>query len=85
MEIIYTQEAPRDLENWKKTGEKKIKDKIQLLIASIETDPYKGIGKPEPLKHDLSGKWSRRISRSDRIVYEVVGEIIYIHSLKGHY
>ena len=85
MEIIYTQQALNDLELWKRNGDMKIRDKIKSLIAAIEMDPYKGIGKPEPLKFDLSGKWSRRVSQSDRIVYEVVGEVIYIHSLKGHY
>jgi len=62
MEIIYTQQALNDLELWKRNGDMKIRDKIKSLIAAIEMDPYKGIGKPEPLKFDLSGKWSRRVS-----------------------
>ncbi|WP_317045993.1 Txe/YoeB family addiction module toxin [Flavobacterium laiguense] len=56
-------------------------------MASIQETPYEGIGKPEPLKHNLSGLWSRRINLEHRLVYEILEEdsVILIHSLKGHY
>lgn len=59
MEIIYSDEAQRDIEYWKKSGNKIIQKKIQQLLTSIEETPFDGIGKPEPLKHNLSGLWSR--------------------------
>jgi toxin YoeB len=55
------------------------------LIASIIENPYYGIGNPESLKHNLSGKWSRRITHKDRLVYEISEDKIYVFSLKGHY
>ncbi|MDR2149098.1 MAG: Txe/YoeB family addiction module toxin, partial [Tannerella sp.] len=55
------------------------------LKNAIIASPYTGIGKPEPLKHELSGKWSRRIDRKNRFIYSVENEILYIYSLKGHY
>jgi toxin YoeB len=51
----------------------------------MKQNPFEGIGKPEPLKYSLSGKWSRRINHDHRIIYEVKDEKVYIHSLKGHY
>jgi len=62
-----------------------IQKRIQKLFASMLETPYSGIGKPEPLKYDLSGKWSRRITEEDRFIYEVVGEKINVYSLRGHY
>jgi toxin YoeB len=61
--------------------------KISQLLHAIESNPYQGIGKPEPLKHNLTGFWSRRINQEHRLVYEVVAEekMIKVHSLKGHY
>ncbi|MCC5922350.1 MAG: Txe/YoeB family addiction module toxin [Crocinitomicaceae bacterium] len=57
------------------------------MIESIKQNPYKGIGKPEPLKFELSGCWSRRINKEHRIVYEVLEDEnkIVVLSLKGHY
>ena len=62
MEISYTDEAKSHLQYWKKSGNKIIQTKIQKLVFSIENDFYTGIGKPEALKHNLSGLWSRRIN-----------------------
>lgn len=70
---------------FKKTGNKPIVSKIKKLIVSIQEDPFSGIGKPEPLKHNLAGLWSRRINREHRLIYEVSEESISILSLKGHY
>lgn len=65
------QEALNDLNYWKKPGNKVIQKRISKLIQSIEKTPYEGIGKPEGLKYHHSGKWSRRITGADRIIYEV--------------
>ena len=64
-------------------------NKISALIEDIQLDLFDGIGKPEPLKHHLTGKWSRRINQEHRIIYEFTDqntiEILDILSLKGHY
>ncbi len=85
MEIIFLPDALEDLKYWKKSGDKIIQNKIQKLIIAIEENPTAGIGKPEQLKHNLSGSWSRRINQEHRIVYEIKEDTIEIQSLKGHY
>mgnify|MGYP003459094011 CR=1 FL=1 len=85
MQIVFTTKARKDLDFWIKSGNKNILSKIANLIEDIQLHPFEGIGKPEPLKHSLSGSWSRRINAEHRIVYELIDEIIYIESLKGHY
>lgn len=85
MEIVLLPDADNDLNFWKKTGNKPILKKIAQLIVAIKDNPFVGIGKPEPLKHNLTGAWSRRINQEHRIVYEVVDDKILVHSLKGHY
>ncbi|MGF7074582.1 Txe/YoeB family addiction module toxin [Mucilaginibacter sp. 3215] len=87
MEIIYSEESQKDIQFWKKSGNKIIQNKIQQLLNAISQDPFNGIGKPEMLKHNLTGLWSRRINQEHRIIYEVLEEEgrIKIHSLKGHY
>ena len=89
MQIIFTPKAKKDLDFWVKSGNKNILRKINTLIEDIQLHPFDGIGKPEALKHDLSGKWSRRIDKEHRIIYEIIDEntidILSIFSLKGHY
>ena len=85
MEIIYLPKALEDLEFWKKSGRKSTLAKISKLLESIEGNPFEGIGKPEELKFELSGKWSRRIDKEHRIIYEIEKNSIYVYSLKGHY
>ncbi|MGL2988557.1 Txe/YoeB family addiction module toxin [Flavobacterium sp. RSSA_27] len=86
MEVKYTRKALEHIEFWKKSGNKAIQKKIQLLIEDIKHNPFKGIGKPEALKYDLQGTWSRKINEEHRIVYEIPDEgILLIYSLKGHY
>lgn len=89
MEIVYSSRALNDLDFWKKSGNKQVQKKIYELIADIIKHPFEGIGKPEPLKHALTGKWSRRINGEHRLVYEILPNndiiILSILSLKGHY
>ena len=89
MEIIFSNKAKKDLEFWSKSGNKSFIKKISELLRAIVENPFEGIGKPEPLKHNLSGVWSRRINQEHRLVYEIVDEktieILNIISLKGHY
>lgn len=59
--------------------------RINQLIRDIERDPFSGIGKPESLRGNLSGMWSRRIDQANRLVYEVSGDTLMLHSAKDHY
>ncbi|MEH3114989.1 Txe/YoeB family addiction module toxin [Pedobacter terrae] len=83
MHIELHEQAITDLEFWKKSGNKAVQKKIQQLILSIQQNPFMGIGKPEQLKHDLSGQCSRRINAEHRIIYDVIDDILNIYSLRG--
>jgi toxin YoeB len=67
------------------TGNKVVLKKISSLLRAILENPFSGIGKPEPLKHQLTGCWSRRINQEHRLVYEILDGRILVHSLRGHY
>jgi len=67
------------------TTDKKLLKRINVLIKDIQGTPYEGIGKPEPLKHGLSGYWSRRINDEHRIVYKQQDDTILIAQLRYHY
>lgn len=89
MNILFSRTAWAQYLHWQNTDEK-IVERIHELIKAIQRDPFKGIGKPEPLRQNLSGFWSRRINREHRLVYRVVGgkrEIrrIEILTCKFHY
>ncbi|WP_341790634.1 Txe/YoeB family addiction module toxin [Rickettsia endosymbiont of Polydrusus tereticollis] len=86
MKVIWSDEALKQLEFWKRNNPQIIK-RIQLLIDNIILTPCIGKGKPEPLKYDLSGFWSRRIDQEHRLVYSFnkKTQIIEIESCKGHY
>ncbi len=87
MEIVYSIQAIEDINYWKRSGNKAVQEKISALINDIVKHPYTGIGKPEALKYQLSGSWSRRITITDRLVYSVNIENnnIEIETLRGHY
>ena len=68
MEVIYSVKAREDISYWKKSGNKAVQQKISALIDDILEHPYTGLGKPEALKYELSGSWSRRITQADRLV-----------------
>ena len=82
--ITLSPDALKQLEDWKKT-DPKILLKIISLITEISSTPFTGTGKPELLKYDLKGKWSRRITQEHRLVYEVTDTTINIISCKFHY
>lgn len=78
---------PREFDEFNKWAieDKKIYNKIVTLIKDIQRDPFSGLGKPEALKYDLSGLWSRRITNEHRLVYSVTDEEIVIVSCRFHY
>lgn len=82
--ISFTKAAWADYLFWVDSNSKKIK-KINALITEITRTPFKGAGQPEPLKHQLSGYWSRRIDNENRLVYCIENDNIEIISCKGHY
>ncbi len=84
MKLIFSENAWEDYLYWQKTDKKTLK-RINQLIADIQRSPFEGIGKPEPLKHALSGYWSRRIDSEHRIVYRTDDESIFIAQLRYHY
>lgn len=85
MNKARSDEAWEDYLYWYEQGNKATIKKINRLIKDIDQHPFTGIGKPEPLRHDLAGKWSRRISEEHRIIYQVDDTTIYIYSCKDHY
>ena len=84
MKKIWQEEAWEDYLYWQIQDKKTLK-KINSLIQDIERHPFEGIGKPEPLKHDLSGYWSRRIDEYNRIVYKINDDILEILQCRTHY
>jgi len=84
MKLVFSTKAWDNYLYWQSTDKAVVK-RINALIKDIQRQPYKGIGKPEPLKHGLSGYWSRRINDEHRIVYKVVGDQVYIAQLRYHY
>jgi toxin YoeB len=87
MEIIFLPKADEDLEYWKQTGNVRIMKRISSLLADIQQHPFTGIGKPEPLKGEQHGLWSRRITEEHRLVYSVSNGMVYVYvlSLRYHY
>lgn len=84
MKLIFSERAWEDYLYWQKT-DKKILNRINSLIKDIQRDPYSGIGKPEALKHGLSGYWSRRIDDEHRILYKVEDNSLLLVQIRYHY
>ena len=84
MKIKWEADAWDEYVDWQLI-DKAILRKINQLIKDIQRQPFTGIGKPEPLKHDLSGYWSRRIDDAHRLVYRVEDDILTIVQCRGHY
>jgi toxin YoeB len=84
MRLLWEDRAWDDYLYWQ-TQDKKVLKRVNQLIKDIRRNPFDGIGKPEPLKNNLSGWWSRRIDETNRIVYYEQDGIIYVVSCRGHY
>jgi toxin YoeB len=82
--ITFSLNAWEEYLSWQ-TDDKKMIRKINSLIREIQSNPFDGPGKPEPLKYDLAGLWSRRIDREHRLVYQVTGDELLIYSCRYHY
>ena len=84
MNLTWTEESWEDYVYWQQI-DKKVSKKINTLIRDIKREPFGGIGKPEPLKHELAGYWSRRITDEHRLVYEVTDYTVIVISCRFHY
>jgi len=84
MKLVFSKNAWEDYLYWQRT-DKKILKRINSIIKDIQKNKYEGIGKPEPLKHSLSGYWSRRINSEHRLIYKIEENRIMIAQLRYHY
>jgi len=84
MKLIFSKNAWEDYLYWQRT-DKKILKRINGLIKDIQRNKYEGVGKPKPLKHNLSGYWARRITSEHRLVYKIEKDRIMIAQLRYHY
>jgi toxin YoeB len=84
MNITFTYDSWNDYLYWQQT-DKQVLKKINQLLKDIKRDPFDGLGKPEPLKHEFSGCWSRRITDEHRLVYEITQYSVVIISCRFHY
>jgi toxin YoeB len=82
--ITFEDAAWSDYLHWQQTDKAMLR-RINVLIRDIQRDPFDGIGKPEPLKFNFSGYWSRRIDDEHRVVYKVVDDEVILAQLRGHY
>ena len=84
MKLVFADEAWEDYLYWQ-TQDRKTVERINKLIAETMREPFAGVGKPEPLKHALSGYWSRRINDEHRMVYKIEGGSLLLAQLRYHY
>ena len=84
MKLIFSDEAWHDYLYWEKQDRKMV-ERINKLIQAVKREPFSGLGKPEPLKHALSGFWSRRITDEHRMVYRVEGAALLLAQLRYRY
>jgi toxin YoeB len=82
--VAFTSIAFQEYNDWFDTNEQMV-ERIRALIKDIDRDPFKGIGKPEPLKGNWAGFWSRRIDQEHRLIYKITETQILIAKCKGHY
>lgn len=83
-DITFTEEAFEEYLSWQDQDRKTLK-RINALLKDIRRSPFEGIGKPEPLKENWSGCWSRRIDEGNRLIYQLYNGTIVIHQCSGHY
>lgn len=84
MKVGFTPEGWEDYQYWQQTDKRLLK-RVNELIRDICRDPHDGIGKPERLRHALSGYWSRRINEEHRLVYAIDGDVVWIVQARYHY
>lgn len=84
MNIQFTDDAWEDYLYWQQTDKQTLR-KINQLLKEIQRTPFTGIGKPEPLKHQLQGCWSRRIDSEHRLVYEIADDVLKVIGCRFHY
>ena len=84
MILSWAESAWEDYLYWQQKDKKALK-RINILIKDIKRQPFEGLGDPEPLKHNWSGYWSRRIDREHRLVYKVVDDTVYVVQCRYHY
>ena len=84
--ITFTPIAKEDWAYWKRTSPKTV-DKIKRMLREMQEHPFTGTGKPEPLKYQFAGAWSRRVNHKDRLVYQVDGQVItvFVLTMRFHY
>ena len=86
--VVFNELADKHIKQIQKSGDKASLKKLKQILNELEINPTHGIGNPEPLKHHLSGFWSRRINKKDRLIYEIIEEpenLVVIISALGHY
>lgn len=84
MNLVFSDDAWEDYLYWQQADPQTLK-RVHQLIKDIMRDPYRGIGKPEPLKHGFQGYWSRRITGEHRLVYRVTGDDVRLAQMRHHY
>lgn len=84
MKLIFSENAQEDYLYWQRNNPKILK-RINGLVKDIQRQPFEGAGKPEPLKHNFSGYWSRRLTDGHRIIYKVENDSLMIAQLRYHY
>ncbi len=84
MRLVFSQDAWEDYLYWQRTDKKTLR-RVNELIRDIIRNKYEGVGKPEPLRHNLAGYWSRRIDSEHRLVYRIEGNDVLIAQLRYHY
>jgi toxin YoeB len=82
--IQLESKAFKDIQFWL-ANDRRLLQKIMKLMQEAQRTPFEGLGKPEALKGDMSGYWSRRIDQEHRMVYEATDDLLIVHSLHGHY
>ena len=84
MKLIFSEHAWEDYLYWQRT-DKKVLRRINALLKEVQRSPFTGVGKPEPLRHNLSGYWSRRVTDEHRLIYKREGDGLLIVQLRYHY
>ena len=82
--VLWASGVHDDYLSWKRTDPKRF-ERIQRLIADIDQHPFNGLGKPEPLPHNLAGTWSRRLTQEHRLIYSADSQGIHLYSVRDHY